>query len=909
MGSAYLERCSTVVKPSAPRTAPPRLTKGMVERVRLLDRLAEGRHKTCVLLVGPAGCGKTTLALQWRAQLLGYGFDFAWMTVPAGEDSESLLDTLFASFDRVDPGIAREAAFTQNREAGDGSAEAIAIALLNGLARHPRDIVLLIDDYQNVVDTRADQLLQVLLDFAPTHFHLAIATRSTPRVSLSRLRDRGALLELGFRDLRFSFAEAEEFLRAQRADLPRRDARILYDLTDGWVAGLRLVSLDLKRKPSRTSDAEPVQNAQEFAAYLEQEVLSQLSPAELDALTQLAAPRRFNDALAAALFGAAEGQRLMDRLRRDNLFLLPDEGAERDGFHRFHPLFHDLLKERFDALPAERRQRTHALLGEWFGARRLLREAVQHCVAAGEIERAAEWVERHAKHMFLAGQLRRVARAVTELPRAAVNARVSLRLWVAWSHLCYHRLPQCHASVNALAATLPPGDGEARHHLTLLEGSLAIQDDDTAAAERLLPRLEAMAAVTDAILAGGRRNILGWLYLHLGQYERARATLTAPRPLLEDGTPLLDSAFGALTSQCLAGYSFFLEGDMRAAERTLRDALAESERTLGALCEPACNAAGLLSAVLYEIDDVPGLRSLLEPRFDVIERVAIPDSWVCAAVIRSRLHRLDGDTQEALAVLERLEDQAQRRGLDRVLAFALKERVHLHLQRREIAAAEEAVAQLRFVAKRQEHSTAASRRVIESLAAFARVWWLAADGRITEAHAQLTELIRNRPMAGPGRRETQWVAKLALLDARLGNHDAARRRVAEALVMARRFGLLRSILDLDNAWLGLAEDARTAGLLDATTCFYLEHLKAHAGTGRAAPMAAPAPTQELSEREVEILRALATAMPNKRIAQALGLSPETVKWHLKNVYSKLGVYGRDGAIARARHLGLIDASP
>jgi LuxR family maltose regulon positive regulatory protein len=64
-------------------------------------------------------------------------------------------------------------------------------------------------------------------------------------------------------------------------------------------------------------------------------------------------------------------------------------------------------------------------------------------------------------------------------------------------------------------------------------------------------------------------------------------------------------------------------------------------------------------------------------------------------------------------------------------------------------------------------------------------------------------------------------------------------------------------------------------------------------------------SEALSERERDILRALSQAMSNKRVAQVLGVSPETVKWHLKNVYGKLGVSGRDEAVARARDLGLI----
>lgn len=163
------------------RHEPPRLVKGAVERARLLRRLADARHLACVLVQGPAGCCKTTLALQWRAQAVGHGQDVAWLTVAPGDDSESLLDNLFACLDGVDPAIAREAAFLYNRDNDSRHPEPMAIALLRGLAGHSRDILLLIDDYHLIADTRAHQLVQMLLDFAPPHLHLAFLTRAAPR--------------------------------------------------------------------------------------------------------------------------------------------------------------------------------------------------------------------------------------------------------------------------------------------------------------------------------------------------------------------------------------------------------------------------------------------------------------------------------------------------------------------------------------------------------------------------------------------------------------------------------------------------------------------------------------------------------------------------------------------------------
>lgn len=892
------------------RHEPPRLARGAIERARLLARLAGARHAACVVVQGPAGCGKTTLALQWRAQALGYGHDVAWLTVAPGDDTEPLLDNLFASLDRVDPAIAREAAFLYNRDGDSRAAEPMAIALLHGLARHPRDIVLLVDDYHLVADARVHHLVQMLLDLAPPHVHVALLTRTAPPLSLARLRDQGALLELDYRDLRFNFSEAEALLRAQHAGLAKRDARILYDLTDGWVAGLRLVSMTLRRDGGAAPKArDPVQNAREFGAYFHREVLARLSAADVEAMTRLAAPLRFCEPLAVGLFGAEAGQALLARLRRDNLFLLPEAAAGGEAWFRFHPLFRDLLQQRFDAWPAADRQRTHSALGAWFGRRRLLHEAVHHCVAAGEVEQAADWLEQHAQSLFLQGDLRRLVRAVAELPRTALHSRPSLRLWVAWSQLCYRQLGACRQTLEALQATVSPDDADGRHHLTLLEGSLAIQEDDTEAAERLGPALAAMAPARDAILAGGRRNILGWLHAQRLQFDAARERLGGARQLLASGQPLLDSAFGALVGDGLLGLAHFRAGDMRQAERALRETLREAESALGPYCEGAVNAAAFLAPVLYEANELDALRALLEPRMDLIERVGLPDAVVHAGIARCRLHRLEGSLQEALAEVERLEELAQRRKLDRLLACALAERMAVHLAAHEAEAAEEALVQLRAIARRQAARGSAAALDVGWRAASARARWLEAAGRHAEALDTLESLLGARGFGAQQRLRAQVVARIGLLHRRLQRPGPARERVAEAWRAAQRLGLARSLLDLGDEVLEAGAQAVEAGALDAPARFHFERVCAQAQAARARPAVAAAPAREpLSERELAIVRGLAAALPNKRIGQALGISPETVKWHLKNVYAKLGVYGRDGAVARARELGCLEGA-
>jgi LuxR family maltose regulon positive regulatory protein len=141
--------------------------------------------------------------------------------------------------------------------------------------------------------------------------------------------------------------------------------------------------------------------------------------------------------------------------------------------------------------------------------------------------------------------------------------------------------------------------------------------------------------------------------------------------------------------------------------------------------------------------------------------------------------------------------------------------------------------------------------------------------------------------------------------------DARAVKVLRA-VAARRRGSDQALPLLKEA-ISLATLAGNARLLAHVHPLAVEMAAELEGAG-ALPPEREAPAQEppeslrlalLTTKEAEILRLLERGMSNKRIALTLDIGGETVKWHLKNLFSKLSAVSREHAVDRARLLGIV----
>jgi tetratricopeptide (TPR) repeat protein len=253
-----------------PRLAPPE--RRIIERPRLLKQLEETDAKT-ILLVAPAGYGKTTLARQWADRRVG-----AWLAgARAGTDLTTVARELANGLSRVgtidSDQIEEVILATPSRER---QAAAIARALVGESSSATPECWLFIDDYHLLPAGGAIENLILALE-ASGRFRLLLTSRGRPEWATTRRRLYGEILELGQADLALTHDETAELVpAASHAESVLRRAQ-------GWPALVGLLAVACADRPDPET-----QLPSDLYDFLAEDVYARASAAGQEALLKIA---------------------------------------------------------------------------------------------------------------------------------------------------------------------------------------------------------------------------------------------------------------------------------------------------------------------------------------------------------------------------------------------------------------------------------------------------------------------------------------------------------------------------------------------------------------------------------------------------------------------------------------------
>ena len=921
----------------------PRLALQTLRRRRVTDLFESAVTHRVTVVSGPAGAGKTVACAAWAAARPAARRP-AWLTVDADDrEPARFWAYVLAALVR-----ARAVPAGPAGELAAAAPEACPLGLVAVLENLAEPAVLVIDDVHELAGSAALAGLDVLIKHAPAGLRLVLSGRCPPGVALSRLRLAGEVADLGAAELACTPAEADAYVAMLGISLGPAQRAELLSRTEGWMAGLRLAVMS---GPAGEAPAPGI--APSIADYVRDEVLGRQAPQTRAFLLKTCLAASLTGGLADALTGGGTGARALERLARENILVQPCGPGE----YRYHPMLREALvaelrRERPGDVPGllRRAARWHSAQGQDIAAVQAAAEAGDWDFGVRILAQAGPAVLVPDRPAELAGVLAAFPPEYRAGAAPVAAALAGARLWLGDAAGSAPHLDCAQRSLSGLDAAQREIVGPWITALLIMQGA----DGDWAAAERVA----AAAATAPQYRAAG----LLWFALGCARLRRWEAR-PAALALGHASAQLAVGSLPGLRARALAWQALAAAGcgDLAAAGALIDEAQASPAAAGPAVACPValaraqvCVARDELSAAgqwLDEADQLAAGQSAGEPGAVAVGRL-----------IRAHATAAESDPAGALAAIGRLRAAsapgasggvpgagisgapgvagasvvAGVSGVSGVAGDEVPGRLLAVLEASvALAAGERERAGLILAGDRgpdplAEHPVAPGGPGVPECSWDPR----AAAGPRTPgqpgtggAVGAAEHLGRARLAlatgddkgaleavdgwldgADPGVTRRDRIAALliaAVARRRLSQVTEAAEHIEQALLLAEPEGAYRVFLDGGPA----VRSAMTVLVPPTSRCAgfagrVLERFDGPPARSAASPAPGPAGLP-LTSSELAVLRFLPSHMTNQEIAEALFLSINTVKTHLRSAYRKLGVANRRQAIARGRRLDLL----
>jgi LuxR family maltose regulon positive regulatory protein len=885
------------------------LPDGHVLRPRLCERLSAGLGGRLLLVSAPAGFGKSSLAVEF-CQGLPPHWQSLWLGLsPRDSDPGRFLERLLEGLQDYFPTLGSQAlGLLKMRQRHQPFAfEEWLDGLLDELAVHlstSTPLLLVLDDYHLAQGPVLDRCLQFFLNHLPDGLLVMVTSRQRPDWHLARLRLSRQLLELHEQDLRLTHDEALTLLDRHSSSLRGEALESLIQRSEGWVAGLRFWLLAASEAGTDGALPQSLHGGEGLIRdYLLEEVIDCL-PAEVQQFLYDTAPQeRFCSELCDAVREAHDSAEILRFLQAHQVFLVPLD--EHGHWYRYHHLFSDLLRTRPTAQTIVPAASLHLRACRWFNAQGLLDEAVEQALRAGHLDVAANLVQNLSEEQLLAEQnVGMLLRWKMDLPDSLLISTPRLIVLYSWAlglacqldaaeelaaHLSrFLPAPSATAQKSMLAQWLALSGiiarGRGNRDLTLLYCTEALQ---SLPAKRYGQRLMCLSTLSNLAIADGdlwrarnlnreslelAQRVGNPLFEALAHYDRARV-LQARGEILRS---LQEVRQGLQRLQGLSPQRLYAvrarltmyEGFLLAMQ--LQPQVARARLQAGLSEARACRDISVLlgHCVIARIEGNSGEFAKAFAELAEAERLMhiwdVPPIYYLAMItlVKCELWLAQGRTDLAEAWLARLGQTYNGEHAAAPPEFHPQLPLHIELQQAllEIIQGQPMLAEARLNAL-LEHGQQTGRQLLCAMALTQKVTLLLTSGREPEARKALAQAL-----------EAAAGGVLQPFDGVLAEHPEWLRGQLQ-LCPQTAFSQ------------NLAEQLPIVAVRPA--------VESCAGA------------EQLSARELAVLRLIAQGCSNQQISDQLFISLHTVKTHASHINSKLGVERRTQAVARAKEFGLL----
>ncbi|QBD76932.1 hypothetical protein EPA93_13330 [Ktedonosporobacter rubrisoli] len=910
-------------------TIPP-VRSALLRRPHLLALLDQSTSVPLTLISAPAGFGKTTLLSAWAGQCTS---QVAWFMLDEQDNDPARFWAYVIAALRKAGAAVGETTLAMLHSPQPATLSSALTVLLNELAAQAKDTALILDDYQLIREAAIHESLQFVLAHLPANLHLLLGTRADPQLPLARLRARGQVIEIREGDLRLREEEAAGFFsKVMGLSLTPEEVARLEQRTEGWIAGLQLAALSLRKHTDVSTFLRNFSGSQRFLLeYIQEEILAPLPQAQERFLLHTSVLTRMNAEICQALTGELASQQMLEELERANLFLISLD--EEQSWYRLHTLLREVLLTRLQVKEPEEFRRLHREAALWYQRQDWPHEAIPHALATQDFMFVADLLEGWVERLYLRGEFKTLLSWVKMLPEDVLRAHpflatsyiMTFNMLFPFSHqmpeerVYTRRLQEAMEQLMQHPTTLNPQKQELLlQRMRILRGwnllTRALSDGET---ERLEGTLELLK---DQCLDDG----LMWRLQAEGSTAVA-ARLLGNFPLMisliEEGRKTWMAENRYLQVQYLWGLiaAYIALGQLRQAQDRC-EVLQQLIATLGIQAPLAAYPDLFRAQLAYAGNQLEVAKSAALSAIEKTGPLQFMDILMGAYEVRVRCYLAEGDLAAARQALQEMENAHRLDSIPLFRPWIESLQVQLWLAQGDLARAGDWAAHTSYLHGQKFYSSRESAYLAHTRVYLAQKKYSLALERLAALQSSAEQFSRMGSVI------SILALKVNALQAS-GADEEAQQMLLRLLSLAEPEGFIRVFLDAgepmqqalqaflktthtpqNDSPISLALIAYARTVLTAfgqeSAQVVLEEMSVPSSKSPSLQTAQP-PLEVLTPREQQVLLLLAQGASNREIADELVVSLATAKKHVASILSKLGAENRTQAIAHARSRALL----